>query len=508
MLLIVDKNGNVIPAASIQFGGRILHAGNNVWRVSQAGVPLTNEYINTVTLPFTVSKDRSLTMEEATQILTATRLRFGTIWEATNEFTKDRFREVSHLVTDTNLATIDVTDWKGVSEVTVTKNLSGTVTAPEATTTRDTTRERTVTYEVPYGFALSAPASVTRSSSFDITIQSCRLDSGEYDTSFVPEGDVTIDDDCSDENDDLLPAYTSNSGWSNGAKTVSCVISGGSGADSCVITVTDPNSGRTGTITVMVETASISATTMKRMCSRSYNFEWGPYASRIYHGHGTQSLAGWQSEWNEAHNPTVSFNESSGGEGGPGVDDDVPLGAQSPAVIELMHIMGYDADEDDCYPICTITRTYLEYNVSSYIGTSNGANLEINMSSFTAKWGLHPGEWYNADSEGIALYAISSTPSGQDHEIFNNLLTQAGSGVKCSSMSVTAARLAYSDTGKLIFHIPANVINNLSDSYLRLALITKWDRDDSMWSSYPGVGNYKFPELTIRQSSTPTLKIS
>lgn len=268
MLLIVDKSGNVVPAASIQFGGRILHAGNNVWRVSQAGVPLTNEYVNTVTSPFTVSRLNSLTQEEATRILTATRLRFATIWEATHEFTKDKFRELTKEVTDDANGTAEKTVTVGATDFTVTKNLSAshmvteyltkekTVTRllsadlskPGATVTNVVTREITVTNPANISLSVSYYPWATRGSNFTFSIQYYKVTGDDWDDyeelEHTPGQALTISQVSNPTGDTFTPTTVDTSGWSNGFKEVTgCLFSGGTGSGVQTLRVTDPELG-------------------------------------------------------------------------------------------------------------------------------------------------------------------------------------------------------------------------------------------------------------------------
>lgn len=335
-----------------------------------------------------------------------------------------------------------------------------------------------------YGFLVSAPASVSRDTAFDVALQSYDISTGEFDTSYTPAGDVTISGECSDGEDYLLPAYTENTGWSDGKKTVSCTVDGGSDGDTCEITVTDPASGRTGSITVMVSATSLSPETEMPVYSKSFE----DYPGGVRYG-GTQNASGWQSEWDEAHDPTTSHD----GHGGPGATSDSDL------LIRLHHQVSYDFSESEYRPMAAMGRLMLGFDVSSYKGTSHGANLKISANAFFARWGgVVTDQWYDSDPEGVLLYAVSSDPSGEYHEKFNDMYTLVASGTLCDSVSVSAMRNAYDDSGVLSFHVPAAVVNGLADDTLRLVLITKWDRDDTPIGSYPGHDtSYNLPQLTV-----------
>jgi len=86
---------------------------------------------------------------------------------------------------------------------------------------------------------VSAPATANTGTAFDLTIQAVHW-TGANDTSFA--GSCTID--LSGSNS-IAPVTTDGSGWTSGAKTVSCTISG-STTETATITVTDIVNGWTG----------------------------------------------------------------------------------------------------------------------------------------------------------------------------------------------------------------------------------------------------------------------
>ena len=90
-------------------------------------------------------------------------------------------------------------------------------------------------------YSVTAPASADIGTAFNLTIQGVHWDATN-DTSYIPSGDINITISGSNS---ISPTTTSNSGWSSGAKTVSCTISG-STVETGTITVTDPDSGSTG----------------------------------------------------------------------------------------------------------------------------------------------------------------------------------------------------------------------------------------------------------------------
>ncbi len=109
----------------------------------------------------------------------------------------------------------------------------------------------TIADESLLGFLLSGPAQILRDEGFDLTIQSGYPATGDPDTSYTPSGDIAISVawEVVDDNGQagrLLPVSTDNTGWVNGAKTVTMLLYGGVGSGSIRIVVTDMSSGRVG----------------------------------------------------------------------------------------------------------------------------------------------------------------------------------------------------------------------------------------------------------------------
>ena len=97
-----------------------------------------------------------------------------------------------------------------------------------------------------HAFTLTAPASVSRGETFNLEIQSIFPD-------FVPQGDIDITHNSADLT--ITPSSTDNSGWSGGAKTVSCVFTGDGVLEDVALTVTDPATEATASAEVEVRLA-------------------------------------------------------------------------------------------------------------------------------------------------------------------------------------------------------------------------------------------------------------
>ena len=69
MILVVDRHGNVLPAASLRVAGKLTLLGDNAWQVSQGAVQARFREVSSF---LTASKIRSVTQEEATRIISAT----------------------------------------------------------------------------------------------------------------------------------------------------------------------------------------------------------------------------------------------------------------------------------------------------------------------------------------------------------------------------------------------------------------------------------------------------
>ncbi len=113
------------------------------------------------------------------------------------------------------------------------------------------------TQEVPepeYEFALTVPANIERGEDFSLTIQSRVKDPAGDDTAYTPDGNVSITllDALADT---ITPSITSATGWSGGAKTVTCMVTGNTGPHESTLRVEDTLTGRVGEATVMIAAA-------------------------------------------------------------------------------------------------------------------------------------------------------------------------------------------------------------------------------------------------------------
>jgi len=94
---------------------------------------------------------------------------------------------------------------------------------------------------------------VTRGVSFNLTIQAKDAE-GNLLTTYVPPTQVDINLTSGDPSDAIAPLYTDNTGWSNGAKVVSCSITGGSGSDPAIIECVDADTAHNGETDLTVYT--------------------------------------------------------------------------------------------------------------------------------------------------------------------------------------------------------------------------------------------------------------
>lgn len=243
----------MLPAAALQFRGRIEHRGNNVWLASAIGEALTAEEYRTVTNYLTVTRQYTVTRDITMQVPVTAHV--PSTRELTYDKTKEMFEEFTREVTHDSGATV----FTAYEECTVTKQITATAEAEDPVTavTKVVTRERTVTAPCPWGFIVTAIPVISRGAAhaFDLEIQAYNWVTGELDTTYVPTGALTITLFApSDPLDFITPANTSNAGWVNGRKTVPNVsIQGGAGADVATIWVIDPNSCREGTLEVVID---------------------------------------------------------------------------------------------------------------------------------------------------------------------------------------------------------------------------------------------------------------
>ncbi len=253
-IMIADKDGNVVPVAALKMNAGLLHAGNNVWRVS-AFKQVTKQIINTVTNYFTLTRDRSLTKDVVTNLETRTAMKPVSKIEATQR-TRNAFEQITRTVTNIYMATRNQTRSAGASEETVTKEVSLTATVPETSVTDIVTRERTVTVYIGFGFLVTGPATVTRGNAFDLDFQSYKTTNGQLDIDYVPESIVQIDAAYSDPLDNHTPYSTDNVGWVDGKKTVEVTVDGGADSDVVTFWIHDPNTSREGFLQLPVDSAA------------------------------------------------------------------------------------------------------------------------------------------------------------------------------------------------------------------------------------------------------------
>ncbi len=95
---------------------------------------------------------------------------------------------------------------------------------------------------------------ITRAVSFNLLIQAKDAE-GNLLTTYVPVTQVDINLTSTDGSDVISPLLTDNTGWSSGAKTVSCTISGGAGSDTGSIECVDVDSAHDGETDITIYTA-------------------------------------------------------------------------------------------------------------------------------------------------------------------------------------------------------------------------------------------------------------
>lgn len=114
--------------------------------------------------------------------------------------------------------------------------------------------EETCPIGVPY-LSVTIPESIYRGVPFNLVLQAKNHD-GTNKTDYTPDTGVTFVLTSSDNEDEITPTSTNATGWSNGAKTIECSISGGTGSDTLSLTCTDNDiSYMTGTDTSNLEDA-------------------------------------------------------------------------------------------------------------------------------------------------------------------------------------------------------------------------------------------------------------
>lgn len=129
-VLVVDHNGVPLDAASLIWKGKIIHAGNNVYRVSQAGLPCTVEHERTVSREgHTFTKVKNVTDPRYSGTKEEpgwSKPKILTVERSERTVTQNGVRVVTRHVTD---------DSKATRESTVSRDKY------DATTTREITKE-------------------------------------------------------------------------------------------------------------------------------------------------------------------------------------------------------------------------------------------------------------------------------------------------------------------------------------------------------------------------------
>ncbi len=477
-ILVVDKDGNITPVASLKMHAKLQHAGQNVWRVSDFGVPLTHEWITTVTNIYTMTKEETVTKDLVTKILTQVMSHIATRPNP-YETTRGAFREHTITVTSPYVATEEYSKLIDPGDITTTKQLALTATRceatvtdevsedaatePEATVTEEITREITVTAEVPHKFILYVDdENIDRGVAFDLTIQSVRADTLAPDTAYVPQTWVLIYLIGGPVGEAIVPVFTDNTGWTAGKKTVSCTIAGGVITSAMRIACKDSVDNRYGEMMVVVEGAS-------SIVVPAFRKSW--YDTAVTTPSDTE--ADWYQAWGEAHN---------------GVNAATRYDTKM-----LVHFAHYIFESAGLKCGCIIGRGFARFDVSAYKGNALLAALSIQAGGglHTAQFGYDStsNNWENAWAWRMEIYAVNADPSGANATAeFRNLLALAHAGTLISSLSYQDIhqQIGPANTGEARFPIGASVINNLVGDNLRIVMIVRSDFDNNP-AAYPSV---------------------
>ena len=477
-ILVVDKDGNITPVASLKMHAKLQHAGQNVWRVSDFGVPLTHEWITTVTNIYTMTKEETVTKDIVTKILTQVMEHIATRPNP-YETSREAFHEYTKTVTSPYVPTRELSKLIDPGEVTTTKQLALTatkceatvtdeftkdvVTEPEVTVTEEITREITVTAEVPHKFILYVDnINVDKDVAFDLTIQSVRADTLEPDTNYVPDTWVLIYL-FGSAGYNIIPIFTDNTGWVSGAKTVSCTLIDGAGVRALRVACKDSVDNRYGEIMLVVDGVSnIVAPAVNEYWLARKNITEFPFTE-----------ANWYLAWDDAHHTTNL------------IEGDIA----NNTFMDFRHIFRqyWLALQTRCH----IGRCFARFDVTAYKGSTILASLVYSSTTLPvvmADFEVDNDSWLNAWAWVLEVYAVSADPSGVDKRAeHRSLLTLAQAGSFIASISFQDIHIqagAGSNRGVRI-PISASVINNLVGTDLRIVFILRSDLYDNP-APFPG----------------------
>lgn len=160
----------------------------------------------------------------------------------------------------------------------------------------------TVTIAHPY-FVVAAPSLVERGTAFNLTVTAYNGDD-TINTSYVPDTIVLLTWTTPDSSDSTTPLFINNSGWSSGAKTTSCLISGGTTEGAFTVVASDASnqqmsgedSGNVG------EEPPASCTDYSTSAGYGWNWSWTGGLKRS----GSTALG------SSPYNPSAIYDYSSG----------------------------------------------------------------------------------------------------------------------------------------------------------------------------------------------------
>jgi hypothetical protein len=327
-----------------------------------------------------------------------------------------------------------------------------------------------------HAFELICEPDITRGVAFDLKIQSYSTEDGSYgslDLTYVPTSHVYIYLSASTDSDEIVPTQIDNTGWTNGARTISCTITGGDGKDTVFIGARDASDNRTGKVQVALNCDATdvgAATETKYWCSRNEN-GW--------------SAAFWGDAWNKAR----------GALSGSTVDTTTGrtfLGCKGYAYGGLgcvrMH-MQYSCYGNACH--CEIRRTYLEFDISAYKGNVRAASLLFDNSSEYFIWdGVDDA---NDDEAGVAVYSMpTALTAAFKAQGFQNLLSGAQTGEFQSVLSFHEMKIMDADHDMIWFNLDPDIINNAGGDYIWLSVLG-WDDYWNQMAAWPGNNAYGRP---------------
>ncbi len=281
MILIVDRQGNSIPVGALQVAGKLTHVGDNAWQVSQGDVAI---HEREVTRELTVSRIRTVTMDQASRFLSATRERVLTEWAGTNEVTRllSGVGTVSAGVSDLTV-TRDFSATRMVTDVltrerTVTREVSAMLSKPGATVTNMVTRELSATVWANISWSISYYPWWTRGTDYELNIQYYKVTGDDFDDweplDHTPSQPLSLSLVTNPTGDGITPTSVDTTGWVNGCKEVTGVhLYGGTGSGVVTIRVTDPELGLSLDIDINLNAAQ--TTKGADQCGRFYGVAYG-----------------------------------------------------------------------------------------------------------------------------------------------------------------------------------------------------------------------------------------